>query len=178
MMNNAYVPYGYPSYSMPNYNAKPYTPQPQQMPMQSQMPTQMQPQTPMAQQSSIQEVRHGTKEEIEAHIVYPNCVVYFIDYPRNRLYAKKADASGMSYVEYYSLTPITADGTPIKPQEPMPQVNFDDYIKREDISKLGFATADQFNALSQKLEQLQKKLEGVKPNVGTTKQAEARVQVQ
>lgn len=179
-MYGNYQGYGYPpNYSNPNYMQRAYAqqspqiaPQQAQAPNPIQMPTQTQiaPQTPQ-----IQEIRYGTEEEAKAFIVFPNCIAYFIDAPKNRLYAKSANPSGISSIDYFSLTAINADGSPIKAQEPTPQINLDDYIKRQDLEKLGFVNIDQFNTLSQKLEQIQKKLEGAKANVGTTKQPETRV---
>jgi hypothetical protein len=182
-----YQGYGYqPTYQQPNYMQRAYNPQPQQMaqpqsqpqvqqPMQ--MPQQMQPQIPIAPQvPQIQEFRHGTEDEIRPIIIYPNCVAYYIDYSKGRMYAKRADGAGMSSLEYYELTPINADGSPIKPQEPIPQVNFEEFIKKDDLEKLGFVTVSQYNELAQKLEQIQKRLEGAKQNVGQQpKQPETRV---
>ncbi len=166
MFNSPYQNYPYSNnYQSPNYMQRAYNPQPQQMAQpqaQPQMP--MQPQAPIAQTPQIQEVRHGTEDEIKGHIVYPNCVVYFIDYPKGRFYAKTANASGISNIEYFSITAINADGSPIKAQEPTPQVNFDNFIKKEDLEKLGFVTVAQYNELTQKLEQIQKRLEGGKRN--------------
>lgn len=172
----SYMPYG-----ANNYMQRAYPPQPQQIPqpqpqVQQPMQMQMQPQQPIAPQvPQIQEFRHGTEDEIKPIIIYPNCVAYYIDYSKGRMYAKRADSSGLSSFEYYELTPINADGSPIKPQEPTPQVNFDDFVKKEQLDKLGFVNIEQFNALAQKMEQIQKRLEGAKSNVGQPKQPEARV---
>lgn len=170
-----YQGYGYqPSYQTPNYTQMAYNPQPQPM-AQPQIPTQPQPQMQSPQNiptqvPQIQEFRHGTEDEIRPIIIYPNCVAYYIDYTKGRMYAKRADASGMSTMEYYELTPINADGSPIKPQEHTPQVNLDDFIKKEDLEKLGFVTIAQFDELNQQMQKIQKRLEGVKPNVGQSKQ--------
>lgn len=174
-----YAPYNAqnrPAYGNQPYGGYNYIPQPPQTPS---TPVNS-PHTamPVANQQvfpQIQDVRHGTEDEIKAHIVYPNCVAYFIDYPQNRLYAKSADASGISNIAYFSITPINADGTPVKPQEPTPQVNFDEFIKKEDLQNFGFVTIEQYDALAQKLEQIQKRLEGARTNVGQPKQPEARV---
>ena len=185
-MSYGYQPYGYqPSYGTPNYMQRGYAPQTPQMPQAPQvqpqapqmpMAQQMQPQVPVAPQvHQIQDVRHGTEDEIRPIIIYPNCVAYYIDYSKGRMYAKRADGAGMSSLEYYELTPINADGSPIKPQEPIPQVNFDEFIKKEDLQKFGFVTIEQYDALAQKLEQIQKRLEGAKQNGGQPKQSEARV---
>ena len=71
---------------------------------------------------------------------------------------------------------MNADGSPIKPQEPTPQVDFDNFIKKDDLEKLGFVTFAQYNELAQKLEHIQKRLEGARTNVGQPKQsAETRM---
>lgn len=161
---------GMPSYAQRGYGSQPQPmaqPQPQVQPQ-----PQMQPQIPIAPQvPQIQEFRHGTEDEIRPIIIYPNCVAYYIDYRKGRMYAKRADGSGMPSLEYYELTPINADGSPIKPQEPIPQVDFDQFIKKEDLEKLGFVTVAQYNELAQRMEQIQKRLEGVKTNGGQPKQS-------
>jgi hypothetical protein len=182
-MYGNYQGYGYqPSYQQPSYMQRAYNPQPQQMAQpqpqpQVQQPMQMPQQMPIAPQvPQIQEFRHGTEDEIRPIIIYPNCVAYYIDYSKGRMYAKRADGAGMSSLEYYELTPINADGSPIKPQEPIPQINFDEFIKKEDLEKFGFVTVAQYNELAQKLEQIQKRLEGARTNVGQPKQsAETRM---
>lgn len=162
--------YGTPTYMEQGYQPYPYqrqgiNPQMQMQPYPQAQP-QMQPQQPIPQ---IQEVRHGTEDEIKGHIVYPNCVVYFIDYQKNRLYSKRADNSGMSYIDYFSLTPINADGTPIKPQEEKPQIDMGEYIKKSELEKLEFITMPQLKEILSQLTSQQNKPMGVKPNgTGTT----------
>ena len=177
MTNNYNLPnYSYQQpYQSPNYMQRPYAPQPQQIPQNShqiQPQPQQQPQLSLPQ---IQEIRYATEEEAKAYIVFPNASAYFIDLPKNRLYIKSANASGISNIDYFTLTPINADGTPIKPQEPSPQINFDDFVKKDQIANLGFVTIEQYKSLADKLEQIQKRLEGVKSNVGNNKQHETRV---
>ena len=165
-----YQGYGYqPSYSAPNnYMQRAYAPQtpqvaqpqPQVQP-QAQMPIaqQMQPQFPIAPQvPQIQEFRHGTEDEIKPIIIYPNCVAYYIDYSKGRMYAKRADGAGISSFEYYELIPINADGTPIKPQEPTPQVNFDEFVKLEQLKDFGFVTVDEHRKVLEELEAIKKAL--------------------
>lgn len=159
-------PYQNPTYMGNGYqNTYPYQrPLNQQMQYQpqQQFQPQMQPQIPTTPQ--IQEVRHGTEDEIKGHIVYPNCVVYFIDYQKNKLYSKRADNSGMSYIDYFALTPINADGTPIKPQEEKPQIDMGEYIKKSDLASLGYVTMEQLNAILSKLTSQQNQPTGVKSN--------------
>ena len=171
--NNPYQPYSYQNNygGMPNYAQRGYNSQPQVMAQpQPQIQPQMQQPTPQ-----IQDIRYGTEEEAKAFIVFPNASAYFIDEPKGRLYVKTSNNVGASSMSYFALTPINADGTPIKPQEPTPQVDFNQFIKREDLEKLGFVNIEQFNQLAQKFEQIQKRLEGAKANVGQPKQPEARV---
>ena len=94
-----------------------------------------------------------------------------IDKESGFVYVKTADGMGQTQTDYFRFDRVNADGSPIKPQEPAPKVNFDDFIKREDLEKLGFVTIDQYNALAEKLSQIQKRLEGAKQNVGQPKQA-------
>lgn len=172
--------YGYQNYpyqqsygTTPSYLQRMYTPQPpQNAPQQPQTPqgVQIPTQAPLTQQTpQIQDVRYGTEEEAKAFIVLPNCIAYFIDLSKNRLYTKFANPSGISSMEYFSLTPINADGSPVKPQEVVPQVNFDDFVKKEQIKDMGFVSFEQFKALADKLEQMQKRLDGARANVPTPK---------
>ena len=136
-------------------------PQPQAQP-QMQMPvTQQMP--PM--ELPIQDIKYVNKAQAEAYIVYPNTKVMLIDRESGIAYIKAADGMGqLSQNDYFRFEKVNADGSPIKPQEPIPQVNFDEFIKKEDLEKLGFVTISQYNELAQKLEQIQKRLEGAKPN--------------
>ena len=165
-----YQPYQRP-YMSPygnNYGmtTPPYAPQNPMGTQQPQVQPQMQPQ-PQVQPNlpQIQEIRYATEEEAKAFIVFPNLSAYFIDLPKNRLYVKSANASGISNIDYFSLTAINPDGSPIKPQEPIPQFDFSEYIKKDDIQALGLVTKDEFKAVLSKLETLQKQVSsGGKPN--------------
>jgi hypothetical protein len=165
MYNLPYQNYPYQNYGVPNYMQRGYNAQTQQIPQaqpQVQQPIQSQP--PMAQQTpQIQEIRYGTEEEAKAFIVFPNCIAYFIDYAKNRLYAKSANPSGISNIDYFSLIPINADGSPIKPQEAVPQINFDDFVKKEQLNDLGFVTIDEHEKVLSELEAIKKHLMGNKP---------------
>ena len=167
MQNYGYMGYPYQNnYGYGTYGQR-ILPQTQQMgqPMQpqaqSQAPSQMQQPIPQ-----IQDVRYGTEEEAKAFIVFPNASAYFIDEPKGRLYVKTANNVGASSMSYFAITPINADGTPIKPQEPTPQVNFDEFIKKSDLEKLGLVSVQEFKALADRFEQMKKILEGVKTNGG------------
>lgn len=169
MYNNYNPNYSYQNntYGTPNYMQRPYSPQPQQM-MQQTPPQQMQPQ-PQVNLPQIQDIRYATEEEAKAFIVFPNASAYFIDLPKNRLYVKSANSSGISNIDYFSLNAINPDGTPIKEQEQTPSINLDSFIKKEDIESLGFVKVSQYNELSQRLDQIQKRLEGIRNNGGNNK---------
>ena len=68
----------------------------------------------------------------------------------------------MSCVEYYSLIPTNADGTPIQTQEAQPQIDMSDYIRKDDMEKLGFVTIDQLNQILSNMTSQQNQSEGVK----------------
>lgn len=172
---NGYQGYGYtPNYQQLNYMQRAYAPQAPQMPQnQPQIFTPMQ--TPPPTETPIQDIKFVNRAQAEAYIVYPNTKVMLIDKESGMVYVKTADGMGQSKTDYFRFEPINADGSPIKPQEPIPQINPDDYIKRADLANLGFATIEQFKSLADSFEQMKKRLEGVKPNVGQPKQPEARV---
>lgn len=119
----------------------------------------------------IQDIKYVNKAQAEAYIVFPNTKVMLIDKESGVVYVKTADGMGQTKTDYFRFEPINADGSPIKPQEPTPQVDFNQFIKREDLEKLDFVNIEQFNQLAQKFEQIQKRLEGAKANVGQPKQA-------
>lgn len=173
-----YQPYS--PYGTPNYMQRAYNPQPQQMAQpqpQVQQPMQMpmaQPMPPM--DMPIQDIKYVNKAQAEAYIVFPNTKVMLIDKESGIAYVKTADGMGQTQTDYFRFDKVNADGSPIKPQEPIPQVNFDDFIKKEDLEKFGFATVSQYNELAQKMEQIQKQITGGRQNVGQQpKQPEARM---
>ena len=163
-------PYG--NYGMPNYMQRAYNPQPQQMAqsqpqIQTQQPQMQMPQQMTPMEMPIQDIKYVNKAQAEAYIVYPNTKVMLIDRDSGIAYVKSADGMGqLSQNDYFRFERVNADGSPIKPQEPTPQVNFDEFIKKDDLQKFGFVNIEQFNALAQKMEQIQKRLEGAKSNVG------------
>lgn len=172
---NGYQGYGYPpTYQQPNYMQRAYAPQPPQMPQNQ--PQMFAPiQTPPPIETPIQDIKFVNRAQAEAYIVYPNTKVMLIDKESGMVYVKTADGMGQSKTDYFRFEPINADGSPIKAQPPTPQVNFDEFIKKEDLEKLGFATIAQYNELAQQMEQIQKHLEGARANVGQPKQPETRM---
>ena len=161
---NPYQNYGYqPNYQQPNYMQRGYAPQPSQMPQnQQQVFTPIQ--TPPPMETPIQDIKFVNRAQAEAYIVFPNTKVMLIDTENGMAYIKTADGMGQTQTEYFRFDKVNADGSPIKPQEPTPQVNFNEFVKVEQLKDFGFVTTEQYKELWQKMEMLQKKLEGVKPN--------------
>jgi hypothetical protein len=169
-MQYGYQGYPYSSgYGLPNYGQR-YAPQPQAQPQQM-TPPQIQPQPQIPMEMPIQDIKYVNKAQAEAYIVFPNTKVMLIDKESGMVYIKTADGMGQSKTDYFRFEPINADGSPIKPQEPIPQVNFDEFVKKDQIKDMGFVTVAQYQELAQKLEQIQKQLIGGRQNVGQPKQS-------
>ena len=164
--------YGTPTYMGQNYQPYPYQRQGvnQQMQMQPypQAQPQIQPQQVQMNLPQIQDFRYANEEEAKPYIVFPNSSAYFLDLPKMRFYIKSTDNVGYSDFKYFSLTPINADGTPIKPQEEKPQIDMGEYIKKSELQELGFITMPQLQEILSQLTSQQNKPMGVKPNATGT----------
>lgn len=170
--------YGYPNYGYQqpyapqNYAQRAFQQQPIQTPQpQPQMPSTAQIQTSAPMELPIQDIKFVNKAQAEAYIVFPNTKVMLIDKESGFVYVKTADGMGQTKTDYFRFEGVNADGSPIKAQEPTPKVDFNQFIKKEDLEKFGFVTIEQYNSLAQRLEQIQKRLEGARTNVGQPKQA-------
>lgn len=151
MYNNSYSNYPYSNYGMPNYSQRPYTPQVQQA-MQNTQQIPMQPQPQMQYEIPIQDIRFVTSEEAKAYIVMPNSKALLIDKNSGVAHLKVADNMGQSQTQYFRFEPINADGTPIKPQEPTPQIDLEAFGKR-------FVTIEQYEDLLDQFKQVKEMLE-------------------
>lgn len=168
---NPYSQYPYGGYGYANYGQRNYM-QPQQQMAQPQMQQPPQ-QPPMQYETPIQDIRFVTSKEAEAFIVMPNGKALLIDKNGGMAHLKTADNMGQSITQYFKFEQVNADGSPIKPQETTPQMDFNQFAKREDLNR--FATIQQYNALAEqyntllaKLENMQKIIAGGKPNVNGT----------
>lgn len=145
---NGYYPYGVPSYmgatnyqrQMPNSPVQQYQPQ-----------MQMQPQPQQIYDIPIQETRYATRQEAESHIMFPNTKVLLIDKNTGMAFLKSADNMGQSSIKYFQFTEINSDGSPIKPQEQIPQIDMGEYIKKSDLVNYGFVTIEQLDKALEKL---------------------------
>lgn len=159
-----YTGYGYPTYGRQNYM------QPQQQMAQPQQQVQPQYETP------IQDIRFVTSEEAKAFIVMPNSKALLIDKNGGVAHLKTADNMGQSVTQYFKFEQVNADGSPLKPQEPTPQVDLSQFVTKKEID--GLPTADQYKQLSEqyntllaKFETMQKIIVGGKPNGNGTNNA-------
>lgn len=147
---NGYNPYAQYNYGYPNnYGNRPFLPQqqmvqPQAQPMQFEMP--------------IQDVRFVTSKEAEAFIVMPNRNALLIDKVGGMAHFKFADALGQSATQCFKFEQVNMDGTPLKPQEQHPQI---DYSR--------FATVEQYNELLDKFNSLRDMVTATKQNKAENK---------
>lgn len=165
---NPYSQYPYTGYAYPNYGNRQFM-QPQQQMAQPQQ----QVQQPMQYETPIQDIRFVTSEEAKAFIVMPNSKALLIDKNGGVAHLKTADNMGQSVTQYFKFEQVNADGSPIKPQEPTPQVDFGQFAKKEELN--GFVTieqykqlAEQYNSLVEQFKTMQKIIAGGKPNGNTT----------
>ncbi len=149
---NAYrgANYGVPTYGAQNYMAQPQpnAPQGQNQPLQQ---AQM--------EAPIQDIRFVTKEEARAFIVAPNSSALLIDKQSGLAQMKTADPMGQSASKFFRFEEVNEDGTPFKKQEQPTQPDFKDFVKLQDINKLGFATVDEVQKLSKSLDELKRSLQ-------------------
>lgn len=171
MFSNYQQPYPYQQrFGAQNYMPNGYVPQMPQSQPQTQMQQPMQMQIPQMQTDlPIQDIKFVNKAQAEAYIVFPNTKVMLIDTDMGFAYIKTADGMGQCKTDYFKFEKVNADGTPLSPQEAAPQVNLNEFIKKEDLSNLGFVTVEQYEELRQQMEKIKKYLEGVKQNGGQQK---------
>ena len=163
---NPYSSYPYGGYGMPNYGQRNYM-QPQQPIAQPQMQQQVQPQ--MQYETPIQDIRFVTSEEAKAFIVMPNSKALLIDKNGGVAHLKTADNMGQSVTQYFKFEQVNADGTPLKPQEPTPQVDYANFVTKDQLN--GLPTAEQYqqlvaqyNTLLDQVNTMKKIIAGGKPN--------------
>lgn len=176
VQNNPYSQYPYTGYGYPTYGRQNYM-QPQQPMAQPQMQQQAQP--TMQYETPIQDIRFVTSEEAKAFIVMPNSKALLIDKNGGVAHLKTADNMGQSVTQYFKFEQVNADGTPIKAQEPTPQVDFGQFAKKEELN--GFVTieqykqlAEQYNSLVEQFKTMQKIIAGGKPNGNGTGTSNAK----
>ena len=161
---NPYSQYPYTGYAYPNFGNRQFM---QQMP---------QPQPQMQTEIPIQDIRFVTSEEAKAFIVMPNSKALLIDKNGGVALLKTADNMGQSVTQYFKFEQVNADGTPLKPQETAPIVDYSQFVTKKEIGELPTAEqykqlAEQYNTLLAKFETMQKIIAGGKSNGNGTNTA-------
>lgn len=161
---NPYSQYPYTGYPYPNFGNRQFM---QQMP---------QPQPQMQTEIPIQDIRFVTSEEAKAFIVMPNSKALLIDKNGGVALLKTADNMGQSVTQYFKFEQVNADGTPLKPQETAPKVDYSQFVTKKEIGELPTAEqykqlAEQYNTLLAKFETMQKIIAGGKSNGNGTNTA-------
>lgn len=162
---NPYNQYPYSGYGYQPFNNRQFM-QPQQQQM-AQPQAQMQP--PMQYEMPIQDIRFVTSEEAKAFIVMPNRNALLIDKPNGMAHFKFADGMGQSATEYYKFERVNPDGSPIKPQEPTPQVDYSKFVTVDQLNVLPTAEqykelVAQYTSLLDQVNTMKKIIAGGKPN--------------
>lgn len=164
--NNPYSQYPYTGYAYPNYGQRNFMQPQQQMPQQ-------QVQQPMQYETPIQDIRFVTSEEAKAFIVMPNTKALLIDLKGGMAHLKSADNMGQSVAQYFKFEQVNEDGSPIKQEESAPKIDYDKFMKKEDLEGFGFVRQDQLNAVFDKLQIMQNQINALnKPRTNEKKSVE------
>lgn len=166
--NNPYAQNPYTGYGYSNYGRQPYM---QQQMAQPQMQQQGQNQ-PMQYEIPIQDIRFVTSEEAKAFIVMPNSKALLIDKNGGMAHLKTADYMGQSVTQYFKFEQVNADGAPLKPQEPTPQIDYSQFVTIKQYNDL----VGQFNELKNKLSIDKIKQAEIKPNTSDFTQLKPNTQ--
>lgn len=143
-----------PNYWQPNPYGTRYQPQPYQ------------PYQPFAQQQGLMQappitnIAFTTADEAKGYILMPNTSALLIDRQNSLAWFKTANNVGESFCQFFKFEEVNADGSPIKPPQPTPQIDFNAFIKKEDLPQLGFSTKEDYQTLYEKIEALQKQIFG------------------
>lgn len=160
---NPYSQYPYTGYTYPNYGNRQFMqPQPQQQ-------QQIQP------QAVVPTLCYAKMEEAKPYIITAtNSSILFIDREAGKALLKTTDNMCNSYSRYFVFNESDENGNALqaKKEEVAPQIDYEKFITKDDLSKYGFVTKDQFNALFDKLKLVENQItKGAKENVGTAKSA-------
>ena len=162
---NPYQQYQYTGYCYPPYGRQNFI-QPQQQMVQPQQQVQPQYETP------IQDIRFVTSEEAKAFIVMPNSKALLIDKNGGVAHLKTADNMGQSVTQYFKFEQVNADGTPLKPQEPTPQVDYSQFVTLSQYNDL----LTQFNELRNMFTQSKQRQAEIKPTTNDLVQSKINTQ--
>jgi hypothetical protein len=97
----------------------------------------------------------------------------FIDRDANKALLKTTDNVCNSYPRYFNIIETDENGNPLQEQkkETLPQIDYEQFIKKDDLGKLGFVQQNQLNALIDTIQFMQNQINALnklKSNEKTT----------
>ena len=177
MNNYGYQPYGgYPQYP---YGYQSQMQRQGQMAMQQAqppMPTMQQP----VQQPVLPTLCYAKMEEAKPYIITnPNSSMLFIDKNAKKALLKSTDNVCTSYSQYFDFVETDENGNPLQRQEPTPQVDYANFVTKDQLN--GLPTAEQYqqlvaqyNTLLDQVNTMKKIIAGGKPNGNGTGTSNAK----
>ena len=157
---NLYSQYPYTGYAYPNYGQRNYM-QPQQQMAQPQMQQQVQGQP---QQPIMPTLCYAKMEEAKPYIITaPNSSMLFIDREKGKALLKSTDNVCNSYPRYFNIIETDENGNILqeKPQEQVQQLDTAKFISKDEIKNYGFVRQDQLNALIDKMQLMQDRINAI-----------------
>ena len=152
---NPYSQYPYTGYAYPNYGNRQFM-QPQQQMAQPQQQVQQQPMQPV-----MPTLCYAKMEEAKPYIITePNTSMLFIDRGAGKALLKTTDNVCNSYPRYFNIIETDENGNPLqaKKEEVSPQIDYGQFMKKDEVDKLGLVRQDQLNALIDKLQFMQNQI--------------------
>ena len=128
-----------------------------------QMQPQMQPmEQPVMNSVPFREVKFVTSDEAKSYVLFPNTSVLLIDRQNGVAYVKSADNLGQSFTEtfHYTKADNASQGQNYSPQgaNDFGGIDMSAYITNEQLEHKKYATQDDLDKLSLKIEEMNKKL--------------------
>ena len=137
---NSYSQYPYTGYGYSTYGQRPYL-QPQQPMAQPQMQQVQQPMQP-----TLPTLCYAKMEEAKPYIITnPNSSMLFIDKNAKKALLKSTDNVCTSYSQYFDFVETDENGNPLQRQEPTPQVDYANFVTKDQLN--GLPTAEQYQQL-------------------------------
>ena len=172
--NNPYSQYSYTGYGYPTYGRQNFM-QPQQPMAQPQAQMQQQPIQP-----TMPTLCYAKMEEAKPFIITSaNSSMLFIDREKNKALLKTTDNMCASYSRYFDISETDENGNPLQRQEPTPQVDYGNFVTKDQLN--GLPTAEQYqelvaqyNTLLDQVNTMKKIIAGGKPNVNATGTSNAK----
>ena len=154
---NAYM--GYPQTNpMQNYQQRPMVNQQAFVPQQQEM------QIPIVDIKFVSE-----RKDVEDFIIFPNTAVLLVDKNNGLAYLKMSSGNNAPIIKNFSYSELTQDGKPLNGSKSTETLNNEEFVKKSEISSLGFITMAQYreeynklvSGFNSKLKELQNAIGGI-----------------